>query len=501
MIFLIRIFIKQYITIPLDSIKASKNLLAQVNDGNHPLYRFLFLLLSVFVLILMPAISFGFGNTWDEWSHVPYAEDILSYYFSFGADKKVFDLSVHARNATMHYGASFDVLAAILHKYILSLGIYETRHLLNALFGAMTIIVTGKITREVANWRTAVFALLFMLLSPRFLGHSMNNPKDIPFALAYALSLYYMIRFFRQLPNPTVVTMIKLTLAFALIVSVKIGGLIVMCYFALFGGIYWLFELHQLGRKTAFSHFFKYLKYLLAICISAYFLGILSWPYGIEKPLTNPFNSLKIFSNFSLLIPYELFEGKRIYMREIPWYYSFKWIGITIPLSVILGLLFSIFSINNPKKYNSYIYLMMLFVLFFPIIYIIMKDSTLYSGWRQIMFVYVPVIVLAALGWEILFNIIDNRYVKGAVLATCTFLVINPTIWMVKNHPNEYVYFNELVGGINGAYTNYETEYWCNATREAVEWLIANEPIDKKTVVASNFEVITSQYYADKLYR
>ena len=31
---------------------------------------------------------------------------------------------------------------------------------------------------------------------------------------------------------------------------------------------------------------------------------------------------------------------------------------------------------------------------------------------------------------------------------------------MLLNHPYEYIYYNQLVGGLNGAYGNYETDYY-----------------------------------------
>jgi len=53
-------------------------------------------------------------------------------------------------------------------------------------------------------------------------------------------------------------------------------------------------------------------------------------------------------------------------------------------------------------------------------------------------------------------------------------LLWNPIRHIVKNHPYEYIYFNELAGGIDTAYGNYEMDYYYHSTREASEWVIAN---------------------------
>ncbi len=62
--------------------------------------------------------------------------------------------------------------------------------------------------------------------------------------------------------------------------------------------------------------------------------------------------------------------------------------------------------------------------------------------------------------------------VSGIVLVL--LLLIGPICHIIRNHPYEYVYFNELVGGVEKAYGNYELDYYYHSTREASEWVIAN---------------------------
>jgi len=53
-------------------------------------------------------------------------------------------------------------------------------------------------------------------------------------------------------------------------------------------------------------------------------------------------------------------------------------------------------------------------------------------------------------------------------------LLIGPIRHIVANHPYEYVYFNKLAGGMEGAFGNYELDYYYHSTREASEWVLAN---------------------------
>ncbi len=60
-----------------------------------------------------------------------------------------------------------------------------------------------------------------------------------------------------------------------------------------------------------------------------------------------------------------------------------------------------------------------------------------------------------------------NKYGKYAITGLLVIGLLLPARWCIANHPNEIVYFNELVGGINGAYGHYETDYYMNSLKQA----------------------------------
>jgi tetratricopeptide (TPR) repeat protein len=141
--------------------------------------------------------------------------------------------------------------------------------------------------------------------------------------------------------------------------------------------------------------------------------------------------------------------------------------------------------------------LMLLFMIVFPIAYAELSHINHYNGWRHYIFVLPAWIVLAAISYEFLIGS-ANKVVKYGSLAVLAVLFLKPTWWIIKNHPNEYVYFNELVGGIDGAYGSYETDYYSNSCRAAAEWLAKQEP-HKKLLVAINNEPLTASYYAARI--
>jgi hypothetical protein len=495
-----QLFFQDFIKTPIRSLKNKQDLKSKLKFGNHPIYKLIFLAIFSLFALVTPFLSFDYGITWDEQVNVIYAEDAWEYFSSFGENKIVLDEKArHARNATKFYGTSFDLTAFLLNK-ISPFGIFETRHLLNLLVGLLTVLFIGRATALFRDWRTACFAIVLAFLCPRYFGHMFNNHKDIPFMLGMAVSTFYLLKFLKELPKPKLSTALWLAIGMAIAISIRVGGLILFGYFGLFFGLAWLGILAKKGAGMSLKLLPKYLAYGVGICIIAYFLGIALWPYGLQAPLSNPLKALTQFSNFQFLLSYELFEGERMLVTQPPWNYIPKWLFISLPLVVLVGFFISFFG-NVQANFKRYFFVILLFMLVFPIAYIIYKGSTVYSGWRQVLFVFIPIAMLAATGWDFLIQACKPKILKGFAIASFVALLALPAYWMVKNHPNQYVYFNELAGGIDGAYGNHETEYWGNSAKQAIEWMAENGKFDtdkEKIVIATNLEVQSSQYYANK---
>ena len=64
-------------------------------------------------------------------------------------------------------------------------------------------------------------------------------------------------------------------------------------------------------------------------------------------------------------------------------------------------------------------------------------------------------------------------------------VILLPGIIGIFNlHPYQYIYYNELVGGVNGADRKYETDYWYTAYRECILYL--------NSVAAPNATILTT---------
>lgn len=177
-----------------------------------------------------------------------------------------------------------------------------------------------------------------------------------------------------------------------------------------------------------------------------------------------------------------------------PSYYPILWIIKTIPLFVLIGFIGSLVWIKRLlERYANIPVLLMLFASIFPIFYIIYKNSILHDGWRHLMFIYPSMVVVATLFWMQLESLFVNQKsnIKYAFYGVLGILLLEPTIFIIRNLHYPYVYFNPIGGGLKGAFGNYETDYWGVSTKQALDWMeqqgILKENMQDTVVIATSF--------------
>lgn len=444
----------------------------------------LFILIAVMMLITMLFVSSDYGISWDEKIQKDYGNNILKFYRSGGADTSYID-----RAKFIHlYGGFVETVSAVATK-LYDGDVYNTRHFIVAIFGFLAMLFSGLAAKELGGWTAGGLALLFVFFTPVFFGHSMYNSKDIPFATSYIISIYFLIRFIRQLPRPKLSTSIFLSLSIAMSINIRIGGLLLIVYLAFF----WLVKIISLlGEEKELNEekamlIRKSILFPLGIAVGAYFLGLIFWPYGLTTPLSHPFEALSTMANYEAFDSYNLFEGRWIHRQEVPWYYIPKWIWITVPLFITAGIflipfLFSKTSRQQPVPVTLTVSIL-LFAFLFPVIYIIAKKSNVYDGWRHALFIYPPLVSVCAAAWVNIFRLFSRPLYKFTAGGLLSLTLIQPAAWMYSNHPFESFYFSPLIGGINGAFKNYEIDYYGTSIREAVEWIAENSDRSKTSRV------------------
>jgi len=446
-------------------------------------------LLHIVFLVLTLSIMFMAKDTstsGDESTQAKIGNNILKFYQTFGADDTA--LKPDGIDQFQYYGSSFDTFCQFIIQVFNIEDQYQFRHIMNGLMGGLILLFIGLFGRLLKNDWVGIAAMILAFCSPRLLGHSFNNPKDIPFALGYLMSLYFMSKWFLNIEKNYRKTIIFLILSIAFTNSIRIGGIILYGYLG-------LFLLLSVVAKGGFKNIFDYKKQFgtaFLIVVASYFLGLLLWPFGLVSPLKNPMEALAGFEKVAVGIN-QLFAGVYEESKQLPATYLPQYILITTPIIVLVGLLiFLIKHFTDQVWRKNIIHYLLLFAIVFPLIYIIYKESNVYGGWRQVLFVYPPIALLSALGLDAVFSVFEKKYPKYKWIfwPILGLTLIHPIRHITKNHPYVYIYFNEAMGGVKKAYGNYETDYYYHSTKEATLWLkdyiLKNHPNVTDTIITAS---------------
>ena len=457
--------------------------------------------LAVMALIVF-FLAFQSGVNGDDEFQNDYSTKLVDFYTTLGADTA----ALYVEKGNMHYyGGLFDLATGLINRAMgwtdYDRAYHQVRHLFNGGFGLLALLFIGWIAQVLIGWRGAVLALLFGFLSPRFLGHSLMNPKDIPFAAGFAIAIYYLILLLKTLPKPNWKHAVGVAVGFGIALGTRAGGLLIVGYVCLFMGLDFLLRFGWKGLSRQTTALTNYLIYGIGIILGGYILGILPWPAALVDPLGHPFAALTEFSELGIKIRV-LFGGENVMSDATVWHYPLTWMLFTIPIFIWLGLVVHmIWGGQIFKRYAPLPYFLLVFATVFPLVYIIYKDSILHDGWRHLIFVYPSLVVIAAMGWVFLEEKLKHQRVGTyAVWIMLTLALLEPSIFILRNNKVPYVYFNPLVGGINGAFGYYETDYWGVSVKPAIDWMeeqgIVGPNMTDTVVIGTHF-----YYSVDRLTR
>ncbi len=453
-------------------------------------YIVLFLLWAVALLFSMPYLSCDAGITEDEPQHMEHGQTLLNWYLGTDSTASVspFDSTGTWRYVTEGngskpamnaYGGFFDLLAATVHHFLCpNTNEFTAKHALSAVFGALLFVFTALVVQVITgSWSAALFSLVIVTFTPRLFGYSLSNPKDIPLATVFALGIWQIAVFVKQLPKVRVLNAVLLALSFAMAVAIRSGAVILIFYYIGFTALYlwWKMKLEEIALTKAVKIF----GITLLISIVGYLCTSLFWPWAMNNPLLNPIRSISVFSNFNNFYISEVFEGKWL-THNIPWYYVPKWLYITLPLTVIIG--FALFFVMLPKfmkrrKKDLVLFALLLFSIVFPIASIVYKHSNIYNAARHVSFIVPSILVLASLGWWQVFKNIDTRIMRWWLCVVIALLLYEPVMFIYNNHPLQGLYFSPAIGGMKGGFKNYEMDFWGYSVKSAVNWLEKNDSI------------------------
>jgi hypothetical protein len=420
---------------------------------------------------LVIAVAFTFRDyaiSNDEEVQQHYAELIVAYYQSGFIDQSVF----HFRNLYL-YGGLFD-LAALGLQNLLPLDPYALRHLLTALTGIGGIVAVWGTARAIGGSRAALLAALAIALCGTWYGAMFNHTKDIPFAAAMMAAVYVLVRIGRELPRPRWHWVIAFGILCGCALGIRVLGMLLVGYAAFVVAIYTPVRRGKSWRET-FAFVARSALRLLPAFVLAYAIMIASWPWAALAPL-NPLRAMTAFADFHYQIK-TILDGHVYYMADVPRWYIPTYMAIKLTLLLLVGAALALVLMVLPRRdapaanktWRRETALVAL-AAFLPLICDVIASGPAFSGMRHFLFTVPPIAVLAGLGLNGLFARLQVR--RPFVAAFGLALVLLDLGWnattLYRLHPDEYLYFNPLVGGLAGASRRYDTDYWVNIMPEAV---------------------------------
>ena len=439
--------------------------------------KYIFYFSSALLLFYMVLSGRKAGISCDEMLHYNHSQAVYMYFESHGADKSALNTPV---SHLKYYGQSYDNAVTFLSRYFGIEDVYTFRSLMSSIAGWVVVLITAFFALWLSGYRSAVFVILLFALSPTFLGHSQNNLKDIPFALSYIASAFFITRYLGSGKKISITGLLLITFSIAFSISIRAGGLVLICYLYFFYFVLLLFKYFktkEVDFRTELKRFFQ----ITGISVVAWFLSTLLWPFALQDPVNNVLESYKVMAHFPSTFR-QIFEGRNEWSDFMPWYYLPKSMLITIPVVILSGLLLFVilakYSIPEEKRIA---YGMIIFSVVFPMAFVILEKSNLYSSWRQFLFLYPAIVLLAAIGFHCFFDFLKTNWMKWAAAIGLVILSIHPARYMAENAAYSYMYYNQFVGGLKGAYGNYETDYYYVSHKEASEWLCSY--LEKKNII------------------
>lgn len=309
---------------------------------------------------------------------------------------------------------------------------------------------------------------LSLALYPLYFAELHNNIKDIPQAAFFSMALIF---FFEAINKRRLRYLILFSLfggmAFAtkfnfvfagIIVGLWLGYLFIRDYRWVLGHLSYFVRKYRL--------FAAYLVIGVPIVIAAIWIGT-SPPAWFQPQFL--LSSIFYYENIgtSASTSFKL--------------YPINYVLFATPLIVLVFWLIGIIGGLRLKGRKKDFYVLVLLWFLIPILRVMMPNTVIYGGVRQIM-EYVPAMaILAGIGASFLGQRLKINSRLFQIVVILTFIPIS--VRLVELHPNEGIYFNPLIGGLKGAKEHNIPDWGStlgNPYKQAIDWINDNAEQDAR---------------------
>jgi hypothetical protein len=339
-------------------------------------------------------------------------------------------------------------------------------------------------TEKYEHWLFGLAGLTFLILTPRIFAEAFYNVKDTTFLAAFSLALYFGFRYWRE---PTIGIGVAFGMSLALAANIRIVAL------GLLGLVVAMVIIDLIHTR-------KRPRLLPALLSGVAFLAVylLLAPASWSNPGQFLLSTLERFSDYDTWNDSIMYLGEYIPGQTVPWHFIPVWMLITIPLSYTALFAVGIVSLCAAlvRKPLAVFYqiglrenIVFLLLLVVPVTLAIVLRSTLYTGWRHFTFVYVPFLLLALRGLQVLVHQLAKSRIRSRLVVTVVLVIglyqFHILAWMIHNHPYQNVYFNSAANILGGRH-HFERDYWRLSVRQGLEHILATDTRDDIVVHSIN---------------
>lgn len=318
-----------------------------------------------------------------------------------------------------------------------------------------------------------IITALSIAMYPLFWAEShFNTEKDIP---ETAFISFFLFSLFKGVIENKWKWIILAGCFLGLAIGTKFNVL-----FVFFIVIPWL--VISLFPRLKNGKFYKLFWSLLMVPVIGLAIFIGSWPYLWQDSFTRVLNVIKFYKTIGLTAninpDYVGFLGINTY--------PLQWILFTTPLIVlILSFTGIIFAFKKWKTDKNRFLLLLLLWLAVPILRVTIPGTTVYGGIRQIMEYIPPLAMLSGIGAFYFRSLFPKNRFLVTVLLLIPFIFL--LFRLIAIHPNENVYFNPLIKGLQGA-KEKNVPAWGNSFgatyRQAASWIDQNAELGSRVVLS-----------------
>ncbi len=426
--------------------------------------------IAMFIVALVVGLLtyHDYGIGWDE--PAQRGPGILSYDYIMHGSKDLFI------KKSDNHGAGFEILLAFIEKGFNindSRNIYLMRHIVSHVFFLVSVLAGYVLLYRLFKDRfIASLGFLMLALMPRIYAHSFFNSKDVPF-LAMIIIVMMLLELAFSKNKAGIFLLLGLATGYA--TSIRIMGVMLALFIVLFLVADAFFKIRQkekINKELANAGLFTFGFILLLY---------LPWPYLWKDPINMFFESFSKMSHYAWNGAL-LFQGQIMHSdKPLPWTYFPTWFMISIPeLWLIVGFIgMGLLGYDMYKRPLTYIqntteriFLFILLCFWVPIISVIFLQSVIYDDWRHLYFVYPSFVFI---GLYFVHKLLKGKFVK-IVQGVCALQVLLLLVFMVRNHPFNQVYFNNLVSHDEEYLRkNYDMEYWGLSFAQGLQYLAEND--------------------------